>query len=151
MNAFVALALVLADESFPLDCSSPCAVDAPRPLGLVSLLLHTLELIGNNHPWGEALFLQEFALKTLCCLRVPMSLQQDIQHVPFRIHRAPQIVLLSFECDYYFTLDAIYPQCKNVCAAVEERIAVRISGTIPESIRRSPRRHDTASTRSMSR
>jgi hypothetical protein len=50
--------------------------------------LITLELVGDdplelrfaNHPWHEPLFLKEFAKKTLRCIRISMSLQQDIQH-----------------------------------------------------------------------
>ena len=59
----------------------------------------TLEFIGDKHPWLKALFFEEFAKDLLCCIGIPMPLQQDIQHVPFSIHRSLQIILLSFDRD----------------------------------------------------
>lgn len=57
----------------------------------------TFEFVSDNHPWHEALFFEEFAEESLRRLRVPVSLQQDIQHVRFPIHYPPQIILLLFE------------------------------------------------------
>ena len=62
----------------------------------------TLEFVGNNHPWHEALFFQQFAKESLGRLGVPMALQQDFQHSPLGIHRSPQIILLRLDRHYYF-------------------------------------------------
>jgi hypothetical protein len=59
---------------------------------------HTFQFVSDNHLWHEPLFLQRLTEKSLRCLSVSMSLQQDIQHVSFTVHRPPQIVLLFFDC-----------------------------------------------------
>ncbi len=61
----------------------------------------TFEFVSDNHPWHEALFFEQFAEESLRRLRVPVSLQQDIQHVPFPIHCPPQVILLLFERHHY--------------------------------------------------
>jgi hypothetical protein len=47
---------------------------------LLLCCLVTLEFVGDNYPWHEALFFQEFAEESMCRLCISMSLQQDIQH-----------------------------------------------------------------------
>jgi hypothetical protein len=51
-------------------------------LYLLLCCLITLELVGDDDPWYETLFLEEFAKEPRCCLGISLSLQQDIQHVP---------------------------------------------------------------------
>ena len=62
----------------------------PLVLSMLYVLHHlllrcfvTLEFVGDNHPWHEALFFEEFAKESLCRLCVPMALEQDFQDVPF--------------------------------------------------------------------
>ncbi len=113
--------------------------------------LIAFQLIGDDHPWGKALFFEQFAEKSLCCLGIPMPLHQNVQHITLRIHCSPQVILLSFDRDNHLTLDAICLQCKGVYAAIDLHIAAQISGTIPESIRSSPQSLCTASFSRVSR
>ncbi len=145
ISAFAALALLWVDESFRKGCSIPCALDAPRSSSLVCSPLHSCLTYRWQSPVARSLVSSAVGEKTLCRLRVPMSLQQDIQHIPFGIHCLPQIVLLFLYRHHYFTLDAIYPGCRDVCVEADLRIAVRTFGTIPESTRMLPQFHDTAS------
>jgi hypothetical protein len=86
-----------------------CTIIQPLVLSMFHTLEHlflcrcvTLELVGHNYARHESLFLQQFAEKTLCRLRVSLSLQQDIQYVPLRIHSAPQVILLFFDRHHDF-------------------------------------------------
>ena len=83
-----------------------------------------IELIGHDHPWHEALFLQQFAEEPMCRLRVSMSLQQDIQHVALGIHRSPQIILLPFDCDYHLIQ---MPLVRNIRTFALQLIRVLLS------------------------
>ena len=62
----------------------------------------TLEFVGDDDPWHEALFFEEFAKESLCRLRIPMPLQQNFQDFSLRIHCSPQVVLLLFERHHHF-------------------------------------------------
>ena len=65
-------------------------------------MLHTLEhlllsgfvafeLVCHDHPWNKALLLQELAKKSLGCLRIPLPLHEDVEHLALRVHCSPQI------------------------------------------------------------
>ena len=136
-------------------CLSP-----PQIQSLVLSVLDTLkhlffsgfiafQFIGDDHPWGKALFFEQFAEKSLCCLGIPMPLHQNIQHIPLRIHCSPQVILLSFDRDNHLIK---MPFVCNVRAFTPQLIRIlQISGTIRESIRRSPQSHGTASFSRVSR
>ena len=58
-----------------------------------------LQLICHDHPWNEAVLLEEFAEESLRRLCIPMPLHQNVEYVAFRIHCSPQVILFAFERD----------------------------------------------------
>src|ERR1700726_2533260 len=53
------------------------------------------QLVRNNYSWHVLQALEKFAEKSFGGLLVTTTLHKDIKHIPFLIHRLPQIVSLA--------------------------------------------------------
>lgn len=57
-----------------------------------------LQLVGDQHPWCVTQALEELAQKTLCCLPVTPTLDQDIEHLTVLIDCTPEVMVLALDC-----------------------------------------------------
>lgn len=57
------------------------------------------QFVGHDHSWYKALLLEELAKESLGCPSISVALHQAVKHIAFRIYRAPQVMLLSFNRD----------------------------------------------------
>ncbi len=83
------------------------------------------QFVGHDHPWHKALLLEKFAKKSFGSIEIPMLLRQNIENVALRIHRLPQVILLSFNRDDLPHRDATYLLGRGVCVALDWRIAAQ--------------------------
>src|SRR5262245_2223897 len=70
---------------------SHVAEDAPYRSGVAS------QFIGNDAQWFSALTTQQSSKESLGSALIPMSLNEDVDHVAVLIHRTPQILLLAVD------------------------------------------------------
>ena len=68
------------------------------------------ELVRDDHPWDIRAAREQLAEELLRCSFVAPALNQDIEHVPVLIHRAPEILLRATDLEENFVEVPLVPR-----------------------------------------